>query len=67
LLQVLLNPPQAELLLRLQQRSAAGNHFMPPSLLESQLQQLIYMEDEMYMVFSGSGQAADDIVNAMLS
>jgi gluconate kinase len=66
LLQVLLNPLQAELLLRLQQRAAAGSHFMPPSLLEPQLQQLSYTEDEMHMVFSSSGQTVDDIVNAVL-
>jgi hypothetical protein len=39
---------------------------MPPSLLESQLQQLSYTEDEMHMVFSSSGQTADLIVNTVL-
>jgi gluconate kinase len=66
-LQVLLNPPREELLLRLQQRAAAGSHFMPPSLLESQLQQLRYSEDEMHMVFGSGGQAAAEVVEAILA
>ena len=35
--QVLLQPSRAELLQRLQQRAETGGHFMPASLLESQL------------------------------
>jgi gluconate kinase len=64
-LQVLLNPPPEQLLLRLQQRAAAGSHFMPASLLQSQLQQLSYSQEEMYLVFSSSGQAAETIVDAI--
>jgi hypothetical protein len=39
---------------------------MPPSLLESQLQQLSYTDNEMYMFFSSSGQAAGEVVEAIL-
>jgi len=39
-MQVLLNPPRAVLQARLTARAAAGAHFMPLSLLDSQLQQL---------------------------
>jgi hypothetical protein len=39
---------------------------MPPSLLESQLQQLSYTDNEMYMVFSSSGQVAGEVVEAIL-
>ena len=35
--QVLLQPSQAELLKRLKERTRIGGHFMPASLLESQL------------------------------
>lgn len=52
-MQVLLHPPRAELLSRLELRAAQGRHFMPPSLLDSQLKQLSYHRDEMYMVFDG--------------
>jgi hypothetical protein len=37
---VLLNPPRAVLAGRLRARAATGQHFMPPALLYSQLEQL---------------------------
>lgn len=64
---MLVNPPPTELLLRLQRRAAAGDHFMPPSLLQSQLQQLSYSEHEMHMVFSSGGETAEQLVDAILA
>lgn len=50
--QVLLNPPRAVLQARLEARAAAGAHFMPASLLESQLQQLQVTDPtELHMCF----------------
>ena len=40
-LQVLLLPPREELQRRVQARWAQGSHFMPPSLLDSQLNALM--------------------------
>lgn len=40
LIQVLLDPPRAELQRRLEQRAGDGTHFMAPSLLDSQLEAL---------------------------
>lgn len=55
-MQVLLNPPRAVLQARLEARAAAGGHFMPASLLDSQLQQLEVQDaSELYMCF-GSPQ-----------
>lgn len=51
-LQVLVNPPRDVLLARLQARAAAGTHFMPASLLDSQLAQLDVPDpSELYMCF----------------
>lgn len=51
-MQVLLNPPRAVLQARLGARAAAGGHFMPVSLLDSQLQQLDVQDpSELYMCF----------------
>eukprot|EP00879_Flechtneria_rotunda_P026544 GHRR01028312.1.p1 GENE.GHRR01028312.1~~GHRR01028312.1.p1 ORF type:complete len:252 (+),score=95.72 GHRR01028312.1:817-1572(+) len=52
---VLLNPSIEELEARLKLRAAQGQHFMPPSLLASQLQQLCWQPGEMYMVFDSNG------------
>lgn len=50
--QILLNPPRAVLQARLEARAAAGDHFMPASLLDSQLQQLDVQDPtELYMCF----------------
>lgn len=40
---------------------------MPASLLQSQLQQLSYSEDEMHLVFNGNEQAAEQIVEAIMA
>jgi carbohydrate kinase (thermoresistant glucokinase family) len=54
---ILLNPPRAQLSARLQARAADGAHFMPASLLESQLQQLEVPDPsrELYMCFGSVG------------
>jgi gluconate kinase len=40
---------------------------MPASLLESQLQQLSYSEEEMHLVFSSSEQSAEQIVDSIMA
>lgn len=61
-LQILVNPPRALLQARLEARAVAGAHFMPGSLLDSQLQQLEVPQPlELYMCFGdppGSGGAS---------
>ncbi len=54
-LQVLLDPDAAVLQARLQQRAAAGSHFMPPTLLASQLATLEYTEDELFLHVTSDG------------
>ncbi|KAL4421263.1 hypothetical protein ABPG75_010554 [Micractinium tetrahymenae] len=49
---VLLEPPAAALEARLAQRAAAGSHFMPASLLASQLGTLRYDPAELYLHFA---------------
>jgi len=39
---------------RLRQRAAAGEHFMPPSLLDSQLQALQFEEQELLLRLAGT-------------
>lgn len=61
---IAVNPPRAQLHARLQARAAEGAHFMPASLLDSQLQQLEVPDPqtELYMCFGslpGSSQAAE--------
>jgi gluconate kinase len=45
--QVLLDPPREQLAQALQARAAAGSHFMPPQLLDSQLRDLQYREEDL--------------------
>lgn len=65
---VLLEPPRAVLEVRLSQRAAAGEHFMPASLLASQLGTLQYHPAELYMHAAGEAalQPAAAIVEAVL-
>lgn len=67
-MQVLLEPPQAVLEARLARRTAAGRHFMPPSLLASQLATLRYdpTELDIHFVAGAALQPPSDIVRAIL-
>lgn len=66
---VLLEPSRQELQLRLSLRQG---HFMPSSLLDSQLATLSYTDDELYMHFRSNSEAgsgfptADEIAAAVL-
>lgn len=53
---VLLEPPAEELQQRLERREAAGAHFMPPSLLGSQLKLLLYDKSELWMHVAEEGE-----------
>lgn len=67
--QVLLLPGRAELVARLQARAASGGHFMPPSLLDSQLAQLELPPDE-HLAWRFEGDVLPppgDIVNTILA
>lgn len=59
---ILLNPPRAELHARLEARAAEGAHFMPASLLDSQLQQLDVPDPqtELYMCFGSVRPSSQD-------
>jgi gluconate kinase len=68
---VLLNPPREVLEARLQHRAAAGAHYMPASLLDSQLRQLEVPDpSELYMCFGllpdacNMGQSGSDGMEA---
>lgn len=65
---MLLEPSPAALQARLAQRATAGNHFMPPSLLASQLGTLQYHPAELYMHFEGEAalRPPRDIVSEIL-
>lgn len=67
--QVLLNPPKSVLLARLQARAAEGQHFMPASLLESQLAQMEVPDaTELFASFveGGDDETPQGIVDALL-
>lgn len=66
--QVLIEPAPAALEARLARRAAAGRHFMPPSLLASQLSTLRYDPAELYLHFADEAalQPPADIVSLVL-
>ncbi|GLC36328.1 hypothetical protein PLESTB_000773600 [Pleodorina starrii] len=57
---VLLDPSPQELSRRLHERERAGGHFMPASLLDSQLATLSYCEDELFAHFRSGGGGGSD-------
>ncbi|KAL4421659.1 hypothetical protein ABPG77_001200 [Micractinium sp. CCAP 211/92] len=65
---VLIEPAPAALEARLARRAAAGRHFMPPSLLASQLSTLRYDPAELYLHFADEAalQPPADIVSSVL-
>ena len=68
---ILLEPSQEELAKRVEARGVSGAHFMPGSLLESQLQTLDYSSEELFMHLkpdSGTGMmpSPDELAAAVV-